>query len=480
MKKQLFIVLISILLTISMAGCVASPEQQTEPQPADPTDETDAKNTDYDGGLFDPSKVHTIDISLSDEDWQDLLKQPQEKTKYRSDVTIDGELIENVACSTKGNSSLLMVKELYGIDRYSLKITFGKFEKEQKFHGLRKLNLNNSFSDSTYMKDYLCYTMFRKAGVAAPLCSFAWVRVNGADYGLFLAVEEVDESFLERNGWQNSVLYKPDSDKLAADSEELDRVIQNAVQVEDYGEGAELGYRGESIEDYPDIFNNAETDADDEDMYRVIRALKGLSEGRDLDDFLYTDELIRYFAVQNFVLNHDGYTGSMLHNYYLCEKQGRLAMFPWDYNASFASAWARSNPAQSDATMLANYGIDTPLLGATPEQRPMWKWVVDDDSYKEKYHQAMDVLLATYIESGEFEKETEDLVEMLLPYVQKDPTALYGAERFVSASQSLRTFCLLRAESVRRQLDGRLSTENQNQLPEDQVDVSMMAIADLS
>ena len=469
MKKISVITAAMILIISVISGCTVIP--------ASSPDKTD---TEYGGGLFDPSEVHVIDIRIAPEDWTDLLENPQDKTKYRTDITIDGEETENVSCSAKGNSSLIMVRELYGIDRYSLKIDFGKFEKGRTVHNIRKFNLNNSFRDSTYMKDFLCYTMFRKAGVDAPLCSYAWVTVNGEDYGLFQVVEEIDEHFMERTGWEGGVLYKPESDKLAADNEDLRRIIVNGVQAEDYSEGAELGYRGESIEDYPDIFKNAETKADDEDKQRVIRALKELSEGTDPDRYLYRDELVRYFAVQNFVLNHDGYSGSFLHNYYLCEKDGRLAMFPWDYNMAFASRWAQINPEQSDAVMLANYGIDTPLLGAEPENRPMWKWIADHDPVKEDYHRAMGEFIAGYFESGEFGREMDSLIEMLLPYVEKDPTAFCSAEQFSAAAEALREFCLFRAESVRRQLNGELSAETQNQSLDGQVDVPGTIIRDLA
>ncbi len=468
-RHSVIIAAVLLIATVITIGCSAIPASSVK-----------TADTDYGGGLFDPSRVHTIDIRFSPEDWEDLMERPTEKIKYKTDVTIDGEQTKNVSCSTKGNSSLLMVKEVYGIDRYSLKIDFGKYEEGQTFHGLHKLNLNNSFRDSTYMKDFLSYTMFQKAGVDGPLCSHAWVTVNGEAYGLFQAVEEVDEGFLERTGWDGGGLYKPDSDKLNAGGEDINRIIKNGVQVEDYGQGAELGYRGEQIADYPDIFNYTETDVDDEDKQRVIKSLKGLSDGEDPDQHLYTEELVHYFAVQNFVLNHDGYTGSMLHNYYLCEKDGKLAMFPWDYNAAFASTWARINPEQSDATLLANYGIDTPLLGAEPEQRPMWKLVTDHDSLKKKYHRAMDEFLTAYFESGDFERETDALIDMLLPYVEKDPTAFYSADRFSSSSRALCTFCMLRAKSIRRQLEGDLSTETQNQLPDDKIDVPMITIADLT
>ena len=62
------------------------------------------------------------------------------------------------------------------------------------------------------MKDYLTYTMMNEFGAAAPLCSFVYITVNGEDWGLYLAVEGVEDSFLERNyGSDYGELYKPDS-----------------------------------------------------------------------------------------------------------------------------------------------------------------------------------------------------------------------------------------------------------------------------
>ena len=55
-----------------------------------------------------------------------------------------------------------------------------------------KLSLNNVIQDNTYMKDYLAYQMMNEFGVSAPLCSFAYITVNGEDWGLYLAVEGVE------------------------------------------------------------------------------------------------------------------------------------------------------------------------------------------------------------------------------------------------------------------------------------------------
>ena len=48
--------------------------------------------------------------------------------------------------------------------------------------------------------------------VSAPLCSYVQILVNGEEWGLYLAVEGVEDSFLYRNyGADYGELYKPDS-----------------------------------------------------------------------------------------------------------------------------------------------------------------------------------------------------------------------------------------------------------------------------
>ena len=111
----------------------------------------------------------------------------------------------------KGNTSMTSV-ESYGNDRYSFKLEFDHYQDGINYQGLDKLNLNNIIQDNTYIKDYLTYQMMDAFGVDSPLCSYIYLTVNGEDWGLYLAVEGVEESFLERNyGASSGALYKPDS-----------------------------------------------------------------------------------------------------------------------------------------------------------------------------------------------------------------------------------------------------------------------------
>ena len=444
----------------------------------------------------------------------------------------------------------------------------------QTYYGLNKMSLNNIYADATYMKDYLAYQIFAQAGVASPLTSYVWVTINGEDFGLYLAIEDMSKAYLERvyNGEGN--LYKPETAMLdgiangpqdepagvdapngngdesssgggeaaetdgtapnadtqaqqpnasdesssggeaaapdgtapntdaqaqqpnasnesssGGDGQQNDAQQGNPADESSSGggdgqqggmfnmfssgaKGADLVYNGDDPENYTDIFDNAETKVTDEDKTRLINSLKGLASGENLSDYLNVDELVRYFAAHNFVLNYDSYTGSMLHNYYLYEKDGVLSMLPWDYNLGFGG-FAGGN----DSTGLINTGIDTPLSGANDDSRPMWAWVTKSEETLSAYHAAYDELLTKYFESGEFEKEIDALYEMLRPYVEKDPSAFFTVEQFDTAYKNLRLFCQLRAQSIRKQLDGTLSANTNQQNSADRVDASALNVS---
>ena len=147
-------------------------------------------NPGYASRLFDDSRVHTVNIQI--EDWGAFLAGAEEEAYAACTVEIDGETFRNVGIRAKGNNSLRLTEE-YGLSRYSLKLEFDQFQDGGNYHGLDKLSLDASFQDNSYLKTYIAYDMMRFQGVPTPLCSYAWVTVNGEDWGLFLAVEEPEE-----------------------------------------------------------------------------------------------------------------------------------------------------------------------------------------------------------------------------------------------------------------------------------------------
>ena len=426
----------------------------------------------YEETLFDTSYVHRIDVRIDDEDWDDLLENPMDKSKYPASVVIDGEELTKVSFQTKGNSSLTFVASDPECTRYSFKLKFGKYVDGQTYHGLDALSLNNNMADATYVKDYLSYEMFRQAGVPAPLASFVWLTVNGEAQGLYTAVEDMGVSFVKRAFGGTGALFKPESADLELTVDMIEDIKKNGLDTSTDPHGADFVYTDDNPESYPDIFDNAESAVSYEDALDIVAAMRCLAEGADPSVCIDTDEIIRFFAVHNFILNYDSYSGTMLHNLVLCEAQGELSLVPWDYNLAFgAFVPVIGEDVLDDATDIVNRGIDSPLINTTEAERPLWSWIESDAGYREQYHRVLGLMVAG-IKSGTFEREMDRLYEMLLPYVEQDPTAFFTADEFTAGIETLRDFCLLRAESVQKQLSGELATFSLVQADADKVDAS--------
>lgn len=497
--------------------------------------------TGYASRLFDDSRVHSIDIVM--EDWDSFPDTCENEEYSECSVVIDNEAYKNVGIRAKGNTSLSQVKE-YGNDRYSFKIEFDCYEKGNSYHGLDKISLNNIIQDNTYMKDYLTYKMMGDFGVAAPLCSYVYITVNGEEWGLYLAVESVEESFLARNygnGYGN--LYKPDSMDMGGGRGNGDKFDREGMEEffggargEDRKDAGELpkkaqkGFDGEipelpggvggfeksempgggppqfggmfkgssdvllqytddTSDSYINIFDNAKTDITDTDKKRLIALLKKMGQGEDIEHVVDVEAVIRYFVVHNFVCNFDSYTGSMVHNYYLYEKDGQLSMIPWDYNLAFGGFEAQSDAdgnGGSNANSMVNFPIDSPVSGGSVEERPMLAWIFNNEEYTEMYHRYFQEFLDSHFADGSFsnsyfEEMISSVKEMIAPYVEKDPTKFCSYEEFEKGSDTLKQFCLLRAESIRGQLAGTIpsTSEGQQQDKTALVDASGISISDM-
>ena len=506
------------------------------------------RTTGYEDRLFDTTQVHTIDIII--DDWDGFLETAQSEEYSICSVVIDGEAYKNVGIRGKGNTSLSSVSSMDS-ERYSFKIEFDQYDSTKSYYGLDKLCLNNLIQDNTMMKDYLTYQMMAAFGVDAPLCSFVYITVNGEDWGLYLAVEGIEESFLQRNyGSDYGELYKPDSmsmgggrgngrdfnmeDFLNTDSQTPDTdadssaTVQNGItegftpgnmpngggfsgrmpgdadasgETEETmpadfdptsqfgGKGGDSGsskgnmgggmsssdvllqYIDEDPDSYSNIFTSAKTDVTDEDQQRLIDALNTLSNGEDPTQALDVEEVIRYFVVHNYVVNGDSYTGSMIHNYYLYEEDGKLSMIPWDYNLAFGGFQG------SNASDAVNDPIDTPLSVGSGSSRPMIDWIFDSEEYTESYH----ALFAEFLETVDPVQMVREAAALIDAYVQKDPTKFCTYAEFESAVATLEEFCQLRTESVRGQLEGTIASTSDGQRTDSTslVDASSINISDM-
>ena len=414
-------------------------------------------------GLFDSSRVHEVNIEIKEEDWQDLLSNPVDKTKYEVSVTIDGELYDRVSMSTTGNASLTHVASTDS-DRYSFKINFTKNNKGRTYYGLDKLKLSNLYHNPSCMEDYLSYRIITEAGGYAPLSSFVWLKINGEDYGLYQCVEEIDEGYLDRTQDGQGFLYKPEPEWMDQSKEvpdttsDPDNILEKFEYRREYfgstDFGADLVYTDDRKESYSAIFDEAVNKPKEKDKIRLIEILRKLNSKEDLSSILNTSEIIGYFAGHNFLLNYDSYMALPVHNFYILERNGVLSTIAWDYNDAFAGLLSRIYPDMTEEELIS-WDIDNPLFGVELPDRPLWAWIAQTPVYLEEYHRTMDSLLKNYFESGKAEKEMETMYNLIKPYVYKDPTSFSTPEEFEKGFSDLKTFCSKRAEIIRSRL-GRL------------------------
>lgn len=375
----------------------------------------------YENRIFNTDRIHSIHIYT--EDWDSFLQTCIDKKYTDCSVIINDDRLDHVGIRALEDFAQTAVSET-GSCRYSLELAFDHYDTQQSYHGLDKLILNNLIQDNTMMKDYLSYQLMRELGAAAPLCSYTTVYVNGKSLGLYLAVEAIEESFLQRNyGSDHGELYKPD----AEDGDPLRDV--------------KLQYIDDDPDSYPNIFDNAKTDITPEDKVRLIRALKRLSTGKKLKNVLDREAVIRYFAVHTFVCNEDSYTGSTAHNYCLYEKDGRLTMLPGDYHLAFGGISAE------DASAVINSSIYSPVPDSSYTDRPMLAWILENKNYTWLYGRYHTELLKV-----DMEALVERTANMIAPYVQRDPTRFCTYEEYEAGVEALKQFLSLRSESIRLQL----------------------------
>ena len=491
------------------------------------------KTMGYENRLFDTDKVHTIDIVM--DDWDEFLTTAQSEEYSDCTVIIDGETYKNVGIRGKGNTSLSTVSSMDS-NRYSFKVEFDQYDKNKSYHGLDKLSLNNIIQDNTYMKDYLTYQMMNEFGASAPLCSFAYITVNGEDWGLYLAVEGIEDSFLERNyGNDYGELYKPDSmsfgggrgngrdfdfDNFMNQSEQED--TENSTDKEntqgDFSQFAPPDMQGgmpqmpegmEIPEDFDfSAMENGEhkksnmggfgggmgsddvklhyTDDNYDSYTNIFNSAKTditdsdkdrlIASLKDLSEYNNLDEVVDIEKVIRYFVVHN----------FVCNGDSYTGSMIHNYylyeeNGQLSMLPWDYNLAYGtfqggDSTGQVNSPIDTPVSGDMSE-RPMVGWIFSNDEYTEMYHE----YFAEFLANVDIAEIIDKAYGLIAEYVEKDPTKFCTYEEFEKGVATLRTFCQFRSESVKGQLDGTIpsTSEGQNADNSALIDASSITLSDM-
>lgn len=448
----------------------------------------------YAAHIFQEDTVNEINIEIDEADWQDMLENPLEEEYHKANITINGETVGNVAIRTKGNNSLTSVASSDS-DRYSFKLDFDYYDNNGNYYGLKKLCLNNNYSDNSSMREYISYKIMGEMGLDVLECAYSHITVNDEEWGLYLAVESVDEVFLAAHfADATGDLYKPEGVG---------------------GTGADLVYNGDDISAYTGL--NLKTNLNSSDGKEILALMQALEDGEGLEEVLDVEKALKYIAANVALANFDSYLGNTTHNFYLYEENGRFTIIPWDMNLAFGGFGggevdiyeptkqgmggfgggdkrkdtqdndavpnaAENTEAQADANNQPQppdnadmQGGSQPSGGKLPQgmpsmdsgEKPLVTTLLENETYRSMYEGYLKEIAEKYFTQEYMTELVTKIHDLIAPYVQNDPTAFCTYEEFEQACStdptdqySLAYYAVNMAESIENQLNGGEPTFN--------------------
>ncbi|PRQ09075.1 CotH kinase family protein [Enhygromyxa salina] len=363
-------------------GC-GDPPPQFDNGPATNSDE-----------LFSIDRLPRFDLTLDPDSWAALEAEP--KAWVPGSFEYDGVVYDNVGIRLKGNHSFRPID-----DKPAFKIKFNKYIPGGRFLQLEGLTLNNMVVDSSMLREWIGYRVFRAIGVPAPRVGYAQVWVNGELYGLYLDIEPYDDEFLERvYADPSGNLYE--SDKNADLDEPLDSWDQD--EGEDLSRDDLLAFSQLALLDTNEVFY---ADAGGVDLPRFLAFMAG-------------ETILGHF---------DGHIGG--HNFFVYHEP---TLDQWSYQP-----WSLDQALVRKVTPFEHNGY----LG--------YKCLRDSQCLVD-YLQASQLALAQF-QTVDIRAEVERAIALTDEAMHADPRRPYSAKSVESGRKRSLDFITARAAELAPQLD---------------------------
>jgi hypothetical protein len=288
--------------------------------------------------IYEPGQMSVIKLTLPQKSREGLAAdrdkyQPGTFSLAETDGTPGGEgafsTPVNVKIKLKGSASYRPLSE-----KSAFKI---KFE-EAPFRGLKYITLNNMVEDPSMIHETLAYTAFRGAGVPASRTGYAYVYVDGEDYGVHLNIEALDGVALAKRFGS------------------FDDATQHLYEGED-GHDAYPGGAGQF-----EIDEGGDDRSDLEALVEAVNSNGSSSWASRVAAVIDLQEMTRMWAVEKYIGQWDGYAGRngetwLPNNYYLySDPSGKFQMLPWGNDESWQMAYRL--PFDGRAGLMFNHCLD--------------------------------------------------------------------------------------------------------------------------
>lgn len=306
-------------------------------------------------------ELKSLYLYFDSEDWFVKLEQARENgEKVSADLLYDGTRYEDVGVHFKGFTSY------YDADkRKSFAIKLDETHEDQTINGYGSLNLNNSSTDQTYVREVF-YNHSIRPHAPAPAANFVNLYVNDKFWGLYNSVQQLDKKFLrywyandngsnwrawvkDEQGTTGGTGQTGDTDNQGGEDGTICENLENCAPLDLTGDGKQaLLYLGEDVEEYKKYYSLLSSGELTEPFTHLVDATRELST-------VTADNL----AQVNETLNIDGSLWMLAHEILFNDQDGYISKGGMDYNIYYDEKSGQVTPYERDGNeVLSNeYGV---------------------------------------------------------------------------------------------------------------------------
>lgn len=357
--------------------------------------------------IFNVGDVHELYFNFSQPGFWDSLTTyylAGNEQMLMCTAILDGDTIDSVGVRLKGNSSYN-----HANNKKSMIVDFNEYVSGQKWRGVKKILLNNNWSDPTMMREKLTYDLCRDIGITCPRSTYGNVYLNSSAWGLYSIVEGIDKTFLSNHFPEN------------------DGNLFKAVDAFGGGPGApvaDLKWYGWTDADYYTHYElkTNETVNDWTDIRNLIDTLAfSGTMATGLPSVINLDEFYSHLAVDIMLVNLDAYVNSA-RNYYLYHNltTDKWEWIHWDANMSFGSyAFGISGVTTLSATYVSS-----------STNRPLINKIYGNATLKSEYLNRMCELNRDYLTHAYFDTRIDSIASVIRAHVYADTRKEYSNSQF--------------------------------------------------
>jgi len=389
-----------------------------------------------DGSKTIQATIHVIDHNKK-------VNRPEDKPDLTSDVRI----------RIRGNSSRAFDKK-----NYLLQLVDSKGEnRDEALLGMdahHSWALHGPYLDKTMIRNYMWYNISGEIMGYAPNVRFCEVMVNGEYKGLYVLTETITKGI---DGSRLPLTVTKKSNMFSGYVLRLDRTNDEAKKLNSFS-----GYtykREHTLEvEFPgkDIISDSIKETIRQDFSVFEKSLYSYDFDNDkygYRDYIDTQSFVDYLIVNEFTCNYDA---GWLSTYIYKDRDGRLYMCVWDFNAS-CDNYRNSVFAMDSASQHFEF------------QNILWyNMLIKDDYFTDYISKRYRDLRTTYLDTEYLQQYMDDVIAYLGPAIERnfdvwgytfneeadmlDPPARNPRD-YESAVKEMKDFIQMRGEWMDRNID---------------------------